>query len=379
MAILRGDAAAIHVGYPLSHVNAFQRVANRMRSIIMSRAVGGACTGLIEESYASKGFHIKAKSCNWGPMAGFVMEDPNLSKRGPNDVGNQTGDLLSGFNHGATSVPLYISNTRKRWLQQNGYFTVINNANPNRPIVRANQRATATGPAIRTYEFKLKRCSLGDLPPGGKGLMWAVLYHNSDILHLDGSVDDDDNHARAMVDPLGEGVKTLGYRAAMTGDYDLFALWAHKDHYSPDKRIGGGSDKRMTSHRRLERDISHGRVPREDPHLGNMTGRLRMLRDELNREIKREGYAGGNMVHHSDEAGRPFVRDVDLPVIVWVPGKDQCYALQELGDLRQFIRTIVEPAGFAPTFNPGWMKDLALGGGAISANALQQRKQAMGL
>ena len=110
-----------------------------------------------------------------------------------------------------------------------------------------------------------------------------------------------------------------------------------------------------------------------------MTGRLRMLRDELNREIKREGYAGGNMVHHSDEAGRPFVRDVDLPVIVWVPGQDQCYALQELGDLRQFVKTIVEPGGYAPTFNPGWMSELALGGGAISANALRQRKLAMGV
>ena len=377
MAILRGDAAAIHVGYPLSHVNAFQRVANRMRSIIMSRAVGGACTGLIEESYASKGFHIKAKSCNWGPMAGFVMEDPNLSKRTPDQVGKQTSDLLSGFHHGATSVPLYISNTRKRWLEQSGYFHVVNNANPDRPIVQATQQSG--GIAVRTYRFRLKRCSLGNLPPGGKGLMWSIHYHHAPITHIDGDVDDDADQVRAMVDPLGLGSKTLGYRAAMTGDYDLFALWAHKDHYSPERRIGSGSDQRMTSHRRLERDISHGRVPREDPHLGNMTGRLRMLRDELNREIKREGYAGGNMVHHSDEAGRPFVRDVDLPVIAWVPGKDECYALQELDDLRQFIKTVVEPGGYAPTFNPGWMADLALGGGAISANALRQRKQAMGL
>ncbi len=34
------------------------------------------------ESYASKGFHVKSKSCNWGPMAGFVLSDPRFTKTG---------------------------------------------------------------------------------------------------------------------------------------------------------------------------------------------------------------------------------------------------------------------------------------------------------
>ncbi|TYC52102.1 hypothetical protein FMN50_18990 [Rhodobacterales bacterium] len=45
-------------GIPRTHQTAFQRVSNAENCIIMCRAVGTACTQLIEEGYASKGFHI---------------------------------------------------------------------------------------------------------------------------------------------------------------------------------------------------------------------------------------------------------------------------------------------------------------------------------
>ena len=142
MTILRGDAAVNHVGYPLSHAKAFQRVANQKRCIIMGRAVGSACTGLIEEGYASKGFHCKAKSCNWGPMAGFVVEDPNLTKRTPDEFGKQWDDLVDSFHHGASSVPLYITNHRRSWLEQNGYMTIRDRSNMNQIIYTARQRSS---------------------------------------------------------------------------------------------------------------------------------------------------------------------------------------------------------------------------------------------
>jgi len=80
--MIRGNEAVIRTGMPMSHGHAFQQVANARDCVIVVRAVGRWATGLLLESYASKGFHNKAKSCNWGPMAGFVLVDPRFTKGG---------------------------------------------------------------------------------------------------------------------------------------------------------------------------------------------------------------------------------------------------------------------------------------------------------
>jgi hypothetical protein len=54
--------------------------------------------------------------------------------------------------------------------------------------------------------------------------------------------------------------------------------------------------------------------------MANITPRIRRIRHLLNDGFQRAGYTGGNMVHHSDEGGRPFVGDVDMPVFAVVPG-----------------------------------------------------------
>lgn len=366
------------MGFPVNHAKAFQIVANQKRCIIMSRAVGKACTGLIEESYASKGFHVKAKSCNWGPMEGFVVEDPNLTKRQPGDFGKQWNDLVDAFAHGAKSVPLYISNHRRSWLDRNGYMTIHDRSNLNAQIYRARQRDD-NDHIVRSYEFKLKRCTGSKRPRGATTDMWSVYYHNSILdntpIHTDRNVDDESNRVRAMVDSMGDPKSVLGYRAAMTGDYDLFALWVHKSIYRPDNVDGLPSDNRMVTHSQLEQNIRNNRRRTgEDKHLGNVTGRLRQVRDALNLEIRRAGYRGGNMVHHSDEAGRPFVRDIDLPVIAFVPGRKRAYGLTDIGDIREFINVVAQPRGYVASFNPGWMSELVFNVRGFDPNSLQLAK-----
>ena len=137
-----------------------------------------------------------------------------------------------------------------------------------------------------------------------------------------------------------------------TGDYDLFFLFARSSQYSPDK-----GDRRMVSHAQLEQNIRTGAPAGEDPHLGNITPRIKAVRDQLNTAIQRRGYTGGNMVHHSDEGVRPFVEDVDLPVFAVVPGATQAFGLEDIGYLRQFITEHVR-GEYAPVLHPGWMKQL---------------------
>ena len=114
--ILRGQSACDKTGIPALHADAFQEVADGTDTVIASRAVGIYATGLILEGYASKGFHNKAKSCNWGPMAGFVLDDPRFTKVGGTEKGQkeQREALLHAIDERAVEVPLYISDDRRQ-------------------------------------------------------------------------------------------------------------------------------------------------------------------------------------------------------------------------------------------------------------------------
>src|SRR5262245_54004436 len=115
--MVRGDDACALTGIPTQHAAVFQQVADQKSVMISSRAVGKWATGLILESYATKGFHNKAKSCNWGPMAGFVLADPRFTKAP--EISKQAEALADAQHYGAKEVPVYISEERRRWLLTN--------------------------------------------------------------------------------------------------------------------------------------------------------------------------------------------------------------------------------------------------------------------
>lgn len=359
--ILRGHTACDKTGIPAIHAEAFQEVADATGNVILSRAVGIYATGLILEGYASKGFHNKAKSCNWGPMAGFVLDDPRFTKVGGTEKGqkDQREALLHAIDDKAVEVPLYISDDRRQWLVKKRLMSFVDRESDSY-LVRA------VSPWGLTLDFKLVR----EKPEGATEKMWAVLYRKSDRVSaraVGGGGGGDWTPVMAMRDPLCV-IPASNYRAATTGDYDLFAVWARKAGYSPDVK-----DRRMVGHAALESAIrSRAKDTGEDVHLGNMTPRLRALRDQLNTAFKRRGYTGGDMVHHSDEAGRPFVGDIDLPAFAVVPGRRSCFALESVYDVRQFITAELDRE-FAPVFSPGWMKQLVFGADVSQARALHSQ------
>ncbi|SOD90024.1 anthrax toxin-like adenylyl cyclase domain-containing protein [Spirosoma fluviale] len=352
-----GRAACDLTGIPELHAKVFQSVADLTGNVISSRAVGIYATGLILEGYASKGFHNKAKSCNWGPMAGFVLDDPRFTKVGGTEDGRreQANALKHAINdYNAIEVPLYISEDRRKWLAAQRLITFID-----RDIDSYTYRGVS--PWGLSLDFKLKR----ERPSGANEKMWAVLYKSADRCSVRaGAAVAEWTPVMAMRDPMC-AIPADNYRAATTGDYDLFALWARRANYNPDIL-----DRRMVSHTVLEDNIRN-RVMNtgEDAHLGNMTLRLHQIRNLLNQGFQGAGYMGGNMVHHSDEGGRPFVRDIDLPIFAVVPGRSQCFAIETVPDLRQFITAELN-GEFAPVFSPGWMKQLVFGSDINAANAL---------
>jgi hypothetical protein len=69
-------------GFPETIQKAFKNTAEETQCIILTRVPGGATTELIAAGHDLKGYFIKAKSCDWGPMSGFLCQVPAFNKRG---------------------------------------------------------------------------------------------------------------------------------------------------------------------------------------------------------------------------------------------------------------------------------------------------------
>ncbi len=343
-----GDVALDLVGMPVSHGRVFQRVANETECVIASRAVGKMATGLLLEGYATKGFHNKAKSCPFGPMAGFVMADPRFTKNP--EIEGQRRDLRKAIQSGASETPLYITDERRTALEGPlGQITYIG-GNINEKLYKANGK---------DMNFVLRRVMNG---PGANGkILWAVLYGPSEVrlsnsLQRPNTLKENSGElmpVMAMVDADCPPAVKRTYRAATTGDYDLWAVFPKRENYSrkgADKRAVPGSDR----FRQPIKDF----IAHEDQHKGNLTPRIRRLAEQLNDGVRQAGYTGGDVVHHSDEAGRPMVKDIDFPCIAFVPGDPWCHALENVHDLKLFIGGL--KSKYVLGLNPGWLGQLGI-------------------
>jgi hypothetical protein len=97
LGFINPSAAAQEVeGFPKKIQQVFRAVCEEKNTIILSRVPGKAALQLIEEGYAQKGYHIKAKSCDWGPMAGFVCKQPIFNKKG---LANLLSNLKAHVNY----------------------------------------------------------------------------------------------------------------------------------------------------------------------------------------------------------------------------------------------------------------------------------------
>ncbi|HMG07316.1 MAG TPA: anthrax toxin-like adenylyl cyclase domain-containing protein, partial [Mucilaginibacter sp.] len=86
-------------GFPGYMCYSFMQTARSTKSVILSRLPGGVGLDLISKGYDLKGFHIKAKSCNWGPMAGFICQLPVFNKLGISKVADNAKEVLHYLEH----------------------------------------------------------------------------------------------------------------------------------------------------------------------------------------------------------------------------------------------------------------------------------------
>jgi RNA polymerase sigma-70 factor (ECF subfamily) len=365
--LITGDAAIQATGMTQEHARAFQEIADTFTCIIMSRSVNLDCTGLIEEGYASKGFKVKAKSCNWGPTAGFVLADPRLTKRGPLAESDEKKEIIKAFQDGkAGTKNVLISDVRLQYLLEhkklysNSNFSILNTKladliSKSRfdcyGIVKYFENSTEKAFALQ-FRFKRENIKLksGNIKP-----MWAIYYAPD----AEGIVWDKGEYKKiksteknlipvlAMTNPTEveshQGEKNLeDYQRALTGDYDLFAVLPVNGDKLTDSEKASLKDK-CIFYDKNGWDLRHVKVgitkdnaqllKNEHKDLGNITVRLKILMDALNSKMQEyDKYKGRNMVHHSDEAGRPFEPELEFPVIAFVPA-----TLKNYFDLKKVV------------------------------------------
>ena len=342
--------ACAQSGMPMSHARCFQQVANETNCVIASRSVGIYATGLILENYATKGFHVKAKSCNWGPMAGFVLSDPRFTKRGTSAsaMEAQRKDVQKALNADAQETQVFISDARRKEVENNGWMRRAGGE------INA-MKYSATSPDGKSMDFILQREFEA---PGANGMQMFAVHYAAGQTSMPSSPTAPNQSTKdhllpvmALVDPLCDKSVRSTYREAMTGDYDLWAVFPAAHQVQPrglDQRPVQGSE-------RFRMPIS-AFIQQEDPHMGNITGRAADIKNRLNTAIRAAGYTGGNMVHHSDEAGRPMVDEVELEFIAFVPRHTGAYFVGTKGDLADFFKLVIHD--YSITLNPGWQSQL---------------------
>ncbi|WP_160172726.1 anthrax toxin-like adenylyl cyclase domain-containing protein [Methylomarinum vadi] len=350
------------IGMPRPHMQAFLTVARQQQCIIIVRATGPTCHGLLEEGYDTKGYRIHGKSCDWGPMAGFVMRDPRLNKYGMGKAGfnrakHREALVLDNEGQGwkASVTPLKISQRRIDWLMTHGYI------NPVRKGDRLD--GTATHPSGISFKYSL-------IPePNNPGLFGVYFdqteLHNRWMQEKGGAVVHYHPKYGASYEPMLAMTNPPGHRSyrgetylnAITGDYDLFAIWPFVGSYDAsayglDHRPLGTVKGSVTQAERdnvenLERHFTEGG---QGTKLGNITPRIYLICQLVNSIIAKQ-----QVLWHSDEAARPFLDDVDLPVMAFTPAGNYV-GIESIFDFKVFI-SYCDEAGIKVTLSNAWAQE----------------------
>ena len=388
-----------NLGIPDAHSEAFLAAADTTGCVILTRTPGLASKMLLEDGYDGKCFHIKGKSCDWGPMAGFVCLDPILNKEGIkgglSNLLEHHKSLTMGYEGRVASfMQIIISDVRIRWLVHKGYIDPVD---LRAPMVSGIVMARRHAGVPNDIELIIPGIPWLLLPSPPQG--WALFYDRSQAYNMRHRLPDNLRNSRqgmelllqafeelffsaqrerdrvriihprriwqgypegenafrhihqlisrtrgfifqnvtyepvlGLVNPHPPYAARLNYKNAVTGDYDLFGVWPPT----------GGSRMKDVRPVRMRPHIDGREIVRgEDPAVGNISDRVFLVAQLINSEIARRTRESviPNRVFHSDEAGRPFVSDCNLPVAVFLPRGpgDRMIRIANKDELRQFV------------------------------------------
>jgi hypothetical protein len=381
-------------GFVLKHATACDTVASQLNSIILFREPGVMARGLIEENYCMKGFRIDTKSCNWGPMSGFVCVDPRLTKDSIYEArnANWTMEAVSGHiverffgdvkdaTWIADVMPIVISNARIAELTAQGV------------IAHRVDQGHLVGESTATKGDTILPWRL--VPVGNATNNWLRVDneipsgYNVLCVNTSGRTSFRQRYPKG-VEPImfrghetilgliNPGTKSRGFKACVTADYDLFSIWPKvpvRDLMGIGHAINGqlltvrghpdavslpGGIARMPA---IDDRLQHQRHP-EHYRFGNVSARVMLVKTMLNSALMgMAGYKGGNAIHHNDEAGnfalaKGTLADC-LPLIGFMPTHGTVL-IETLLDFKELV-IFATGADFVPLAKPQWLLEAGI-------------------
>ncbi len=354
---LKRDREAAHlVGMPWEHAQIFMQIAKQERCIISSRQLGRVCMGLMSGGYDTKGFRMKSKSCDFGPMAGFICVDERLHKKGAGYNKKQKEDVdhaLHGDKWDRTGR--WRASTEQICLTQARFDELRAWADAENTGARIDAIEVVPGTWIGTvltpvrFDYVLRKEerfgdtvyalyytneTLSRQTVSWKFGNWSTLLQGNELKPL-----------LSLVNPYPP-YPNGHYKNCCTGDYDLFGVWPIKKLVGIDAfpqhlraRLGPlyagnpiaydplGEDRRIAGMSRTAATMNKQTTDFEDLRLGNISNRVHTIGQLINSLVQSQLNKGGrycrDVIHHSDEAGRPFISGIDDHIIAFIPGADR--------------------------------------------------------
>lgn len=356
-------------GFHARHVAAFKDVCMDTRMVIASRELNPFCTDLMMDGYAAKGLHIKAKTCDWGPMAGFVLRDPRFTKA-RQSFAKQQAAVAGAIAAGAGSVPLVISESRVRALMVRGMMArASSSVEVGRRSIEVVAHSSDTGEAHRFLLLQLaasKQWAIWYKPRGSAGSPRRIAPLDAAIQQL---VAAGWRPLCGLTNP-GAAATGAGFKVAVCGDYDLWCVFAHTSEPRP-----GIHDRAMPRARFAAPKVDEGVARRahqaglvyadaeEREHaaktMGNkQLGNISWAVDRVRRQLNRACRPGNDVVLHGDYGGFAL-GEIDYPLIFFIPLPERGFRVAEAALVRNVTELtdtlrLIRKLGFIVEVNPSW-------------------------
>lgn len=370
MAVFGLEASFAHTenGMKKDDMLATVRVADRLNEVIIFRSTGPWSRRWIELGYPTKNFHVKGKSSDWGPQAGFVPYNGTYSK-----VGSDTTKALKGTQANDHGIHDHFAATTQLTLtmQEINKQATVPEENPPRKAIDKILPIKGTDSSKDRDDLILIATRTGDLK---EFAFRAVFDKTVNAYRIEVYDERLGTNVYKLFEKRGTPLLVMtssesgANNRPMTGDYDLMAVcpswndyggmslktvskpgldfvgkdqqvglrfggWENADTGSLGSRLDKVLDRSSLTGAAVPRDASGkpregiGRV--EHPDMGNLTPRILRCINELNAEM------GGNTpfrrVHHNAEShrneifgaltGSEMARGEGLPLTAFQPGR----------------------------------------------------------
>lgn len=288
-------------GIPKEHRDVFLEYAKNYNVIFGFRPVNPVATTLIKEGLPTKGYHIKGKSSDWGPQAGFICCDQSLSKLAGRhtDIKSYNEKVQQCIKSGHANVgPLVISAERLSELQKNNFIEISSG-------VEGNLELESKSPDGQVYTFSAVKEGDRNYKIMKQGREVKILYHN------------------IVNEPL-------------VPDYDMLLIAPHISDYS--------SADSIAPHKL------------DDPDHGAVSERLQQFTDNIHKKFKRD--INYEVIQHGTDTNNP-VTDItaNYPAVLFSPHAfesfDEVTLINNTSELADYIKQ-AKDAGFQVPVNKRW-------------------------